>query len=61
MPAPATPRPGPAAPAADPAPPPAAISSCRACPVRHYCALYVPEQATIPVNCPFGPGPTVAS
>ena len=60
MPTPARPRPSPAPPAADPAVPFAAISSCQACPVRHYCALYAPHQANIPVDCPFGPGPDTA-
>ena len=60
MPTPARPRPSPAPPAADPAVPFAAISSCQACPVRHYCALYAPHQANIPVDCPFGPGPDIA-
>jgi|GEM_PF-3886324 len=56
MPTPARPRPSPTSPAT----PPAAMSTCQACPVRHYCALYVPHQANIPADCPFGPGPDAA-
>lgn len=56
MPPPVSPPPG-SAPATTIHVPAAAVGSCQACPVRHYCALYVPHQTAIPANCPFGPGP----